>query len=333
MKKLLGASLVLCLILSVYLAAPLHAETSIWAEKPVFRLELLGILEGDLAAPSKMKTPINREEFAELISKFYLCVENTTIERFGRISPFQDTESKYVVAAYKLGIVKGISESEYAPKSNITREQIATMIQRAIGKMELSDSEPSTAAFADDKMISWWAREGVYFCREDKLVQGIGGNKFLPKGYATREQVVKIIDNALKSYKRGLKEMKPRTETFGAYALPSKENAVLVYSKRPEAGIELRISGPNYARDKSEFSVLQAAQELYEVIAPVWGQKRAKAAALSIRDNWSLSDLRYPYGKSYKISPAGDLIESTDSKNADIRLYYDGAFTVDLKVK
>ena len=50
---------------------------------------------------------------------------------------FKLGESIEVLKAYNLGITKGISENEFAPNELITREQMATMMTRALGSADL----------------------------------------------------------------------------------------------------------------------------------------------------------------------------------------------------
>ena len=66
------------------------------------------------------------------------------------------------------------------------------------------------AAFADDAEISGWARDSVYFMAANKIINGMGNNRFVPrnttseqqaKGYAnaTREQALAIAMRMVKN--------------------------------------------------------------------------------------------------------------------------------------
>ncbi len=329
MKKFISVFTIICLVSSFALLNPLFSAPSKWAEESVFSLEVLGILDGDLADSSKMDDFVTREEFAELITKFYSYVNEVSLARFGRISPFEDTKSRYVVAAYKLGIVKGVSDTEFAPSRNITREQIATMMYRAISVMDLSDSNQDSSLFADDSNISSWARDGVYFCKADKLVQGVGKDKFAPKGLATREQVIKILDNALISYNKGFTKSLDMTKAYGRYKLPDDKKSLLVYSSDLEKGIELRITAPNYANGLYDFDILGAAQEMYYVLSPVLGHERAKAAAVLMRENWSLTNMSFSDNGFYVITEDGKALKS-GSLTSDLKMSFNGACTLEI---
>ena len=49
-------------------------------------------------------------------------------------NPFTDTNDEYVLKAYALGITFGTSETTFTPNAEITREQMATMLTRALNK-------------------------------------------------------------------------------------------------------------------------------------------------------------------------------------------------------
>ena len=51
-------------------------------------------------------------------------------------------------------------------------------------------------AFADDHLISSWAKDAVYPCRENGIVNGMNGNNFAPKDPASRAQTCTMVLNA-----------------------------------------------------------------------------------------------------------------------------------------
>ena len=74
----------------------------------------------------------------------------------------------------------------------------------------LSYDQP--APFADDREISGWARDSVYFMAANQIINGIGNNTFAPKnmtpeqealGYAnaTREQALAIAVRMVRNLK------------------------------------------------------------------------------------------------------------------------------------
>ena len=52
--------------------------------------------------------------------------------------------------------------------------------------------------FADDREISAYAREAVYFAKQLEIINGVGGNMFAPKQQATRAMAAKMIYEMMK---------------------------------------------------------------------------------------------------------------------------------------
>jgi hypothetical protein len=97
------------------------------------------------------------------------------------------------------GIVKGTSESTFAPTADITREQLVTMIYnycRHIG-IDVSASA-DLSGFTDAGQISSWARDGLGW----SVSVGIGNNLLDPGGVATRAQIatlfMRLMENVIK---------------------------------------------------------------------------------------------------------------------------------------
>ena len=104
-------------------------------------------------------------------------------------NPFTDTSAKYVRIAYALGIVTGVGYGRFAPDNPITRQEAAVMLKRAAAVIEpdLFFAE-DPIDFVDAGYFAEWARDGIDFVLANDIMRGIGGNRFNPHGYYTREQ-------------------------------------------------------------------------------------------------------------------------------------------------
>ena len=126
-------------------------------------------------------------------------------------SAFEDVDPKqyyckYVTYAYALGIVKGDTETRFAPDALITREQMCAMIARLNTVLD-AEFEKNTETkialelktggkkFKYHKKISSYAKSAVYGCRNAGIVNGKLDNYFDPKGNATRAEVATIMKN------------------------------------------------------------------------------------------------------------------------------------------
>ena len=94
----------------------------------------------------------------------------------------------YIGALYNREIVNGISDIEFAPDANITRQEIATILARAF-KL----TEKSADVFADNDSIAEWASDFVYMTKAAGYMQGDENNNFNPIANATRAEVATII--------------------------------------------------------------------------------------------------------------------------------------------
>ncbi len=92
-------------------------------------------------------------------------------------------------------IVEGISETEFAPNDNITREQIAAIMFRyAKLKGKVSEDESAISLdYSDTKDISDWALEAVMFCKSKGIMSGDDKNAFNPTNDASRAETASIM--------------------------------------------------------------------------------------------------------------------------------------------
>ena len=117
--------------------------------------------------------------------------------------PFADINmSEYyanaVIWASANGIVKGYDENTFAPGDNITREQIAAIMERyADFKGSDTTQTGDLSQFTDEAEISDWARENVAWAVGAGLISGKGNGILDPLGNATRAEVAAILQRFL----------------------------------------------------------------------------------------------------------------------------------------
>ena len=94
------------------------------------------------------------------------------------------------------GIVKGYSDTVFAPNDTVTREQLATILYRyAESKGYDVSAKGDLTTFADGAKTSSWAAEAMEWAVGSKLLSGKGGNVLDPTGTATRAEVAQIFMN------------------------------------------------------------------------------------------------------------------------------------------
>ena len=101
--------------------------------------------------------------------------------------------SNAVTWAAEKGIVNGISETEFAPAGDLTREQLATILYRYA---EAEGYDVSAAAdlsgYPDAGKVQTYAQEAMSWAVAEGIVEGMDGN-LNPAGNATRAQIATIL--------------------------------------------------------------------------------------------------------------------------------------------
>ena len=138
---------------------------------------------------------ITRREFAHIAVKLYDVINGYGV-RAAVVpqNPFTDTDDIEVLWAYDLGITNGVTATTFEPDGLITREQMATMLTRAITKSNIDTKVglEKVEKFADDADLHDWSREAVYFMSNNEIIKGIGEGKFGAKNNSTIEQALII---------------------------------------------------------------------------------------------------------------------------------------------
>ena len=123
-----------------------------------------------------------------------------SLKSSGSETPFSDVSADdwyapYAAMAYKEGIVLGDSEGKFNPGDNITREDMVTILYRAMKVTEAN----MTPNFNDADEISSYAKSAVAYFGSKGIVNGMGDGSFAPKAGATRAQAARILYNIITS--------------------------------------------------------------------------------------------------------------------------------------
>jgi hypothetical protein len=167
-----------------------------WAQPEIDKAKEIGLLTTNTSM--FFTTNITRGQFAELVVNMVEKTLDKEIESAPK-NTFTDTDDTSILKAYNANIVNGISETEFAPKSLITREQIATMLYRAIEYIETENGSEFTTknetieAYQDRQEVSSWAKSGVGILANNGIMKGTSDTTLSPKGNATVEQCVILV--------------------------------------------------------------------------------------------------------------------------------------------
>ena len=132
-------------------------------------------------------------DFTEKVTKNFTLYAKWTEKDNGEWkNPFTDVKENdwfydSVKYAYENDLMKGISNTEFAPDSDVTRAMFVTVIYRM-------ENEPQTGkcAFTDVESGSYY-ENAVAWTNENGIVSGISEDCFAPNEPITREQMAAII--------------------------------------------------------------------------------------------------------------------------------------------
>lgn len=196
MKKICTLVLVLVLLSSIISGFSLASSPSTWAQEDVETVKLSGYFENHRF--NQYQRPITRLEFIYFSSRLFEILSGSEIV-VGSSKSFIDTSHVWALKGATVGISDGVGNGLFNPDGEVTREQLATMLIRTLQLGNLSLSKPGRYRYSDDATISDWAKESMYIARENGILSGIGNDMADPKGYATVEQIMVIVNRILTS--------------------------------------------------------------------------------------------------------------------------------------
>ena len=175
-------------------------KASEWAETELDKANKLDVIP-ELFKGQDLTQNITRKEFTHVAVKLY---EKLTGNKATAVAnnPFKDTDDVEVLKAYNVGIVYGTGADTFTPDALITREQMATMMTRALTKAGIDtkvDLEKVTK-FADDGEMHDWGKESIYYMSSIEIIKGVGNNTFNVLGNATREQAILISERSAEKF-------------------------------------------------------------------------------------------------------------------------------------
>ena len=121
------------------------------------------------------------------------------VEKYGTETPFTDLGNRADAAkaaiAYCLdkGYMKGVSDTEFNPNGNLSRQEAAVAMARVAG---LSDENKDVSMFKDGDKIANWAKGYVRAAYDAGLVNGLDNGNFGPTQNILRQHAVCLFTRA-----------------------------------------------------------------------------------------------------------------------------------------
>ena len=164
-----------------------------WAEESIMNLVGRGVVNGMGNGLFNPNGNVTREQFVKMLLLSFSIEPSSAGGNFADVDGGQ-WYAPYVNTAYELGIVNGVSETEFGVGMNITRQDLVTMIIRACDAYGLEVSKTQSVSFTDENEIADYAYDAVMDLAAAGVINGVTDGVFAPAQNATRAQVSVILD-------------------------------------------------------------------------------------------------------------------------------------------
>jgi len=173
-----------------------------WAAQEIDLLSAKEIISGYSDGSFRPDRSITRAEFSKIIITSLNLAEEANnllnVPSAFRDIPASHWAKGYIELAYEFGIINGYADRTFRPESPIRRDELTTMIIRALGVSDtLGDSV--NLAFIDQHEIPVWARDAVAKALALNLTGGYPDGSFRPAERTTRAQAVTFVVRMLEA--------------------------------------------------------------------------------------------------------------------------------------
>lgn len=168
--------------------------TGHWAADNILFAASRGLLSGTSDTTFSPDTGMTRGMFMTALGR--LAGINPDSYQTGKFTDVKADAyyAPYVNWAAQTGIVEGVTDTTFAPDTNINREQMAVIMKNYAAKLGYDLPQTLKAVtFADNTQISSWAKDAVKSMQQAGILAGKNENKFDPKGTATRAEVATVL--------------------------------------------------------------------------------------------------------------------------------------------
>lgn len=175
---------------------PAAAFTDISASSSAEAIQALAnklIIQGTSATTFSPKSSLTRAEFTALLTRALGLRTDANVT-------FTDVSStawyaQDVAAASKAGLILGIGNGKFAPTQNVTRQELAVILDRALKLTgtELKSANPSFTTYSDSAKVAPYAKDSLQTLSAAGIIGSDTGSSFNPVAPATREAAVAAL--------------------------------------------------------------------------------------------------------------------------------------------
>jgi hypothetical protein len=151
------------------------------------------VINGTSATTFSPGDKMSRGQFIAILGRA-LNVTKTSGTKFSDV-PSDQYYYGYVYWGYQNGIINGTSDSTFSPNDDLTREQMATMIGRAITNLnlQLPVENSSHSRFKDSSLVASYAVDAVETCWSAGILKGDTNGTVRPRDTVIRAEGMAIV--------------------------------------------------------------------------------------------------------------------------------------------
>lgn len=169
--------------------------SSHWAKEYINTLVSKKIINGFEDGTFRPDENISRAQFIKMLCLALGITANSHSQSFNDVT-YDMWCYPYVAAAFDKKIAQGDNLGNFNPNSNITREDMAVLVCRALKSVGIS-TENADTAYTDNADISQYAVQSVASASSLGIINGMGDGSFKPKSNATRAESAAIISRII----------------------------------------------------------------------------------------------------------------------------------------
>ncbi|PKM82441.1 MAG: hypothetical protein CVU89_05400 [Firmicutes bacterium HGW-Firmicutes-14] len=202
-KTFIAVILVIILISYSYIPAYGMSFSDIsgyWAKDSITRLASHQIVAG-YNGKFNPKSGVTRAEFAAMIVRAVGLADQASVAR-GSATGYRDVDaghwaSGFIIIAREMGIISGYPDGTFKPSAMIRRDEITSVLVRALGLTPDDTMADPVGVFADGDSIPAWALDAVRTAYDYRLISGFPDERFYPAQNATRGETAVLIERVL----------------------------------------------------------------------------------------------------------------------------------------
>ncbi|MEK8127348.1 S-layer homology domain-containing protein [Paenibacillus filicis] len=176
-----------------------------WAIKHVTKLAALGIIQGYEKNEFRPDNTVSQQDVIVMAIRMMGLESEALANKAETVLPVavSDYAKPYVAYAFDKGLITAAEEVESTSSKNAwgsrdaTREWVAKLVIRAIGKNSVASQQAASASsFKDAGSFSNWAKGYINAAVMLGIVQGFEDDTFRPSGKVTRAQMATFLSRA-----------------------------------------------------------------------------------------------------------------------------------------